>query len=533
MYFEGLIEALYEKYKTKVVVLIDEYDAPVTRNMKDQTVALSNADILHTFFASLKKENVASCLRFTFVTGITRYALTSMDSGPNHLNDISLDSNYAGLCGFTLEEFDTLFGDRLETTLSRLKQSGRMESSASLDDLRASMLRWYDGYNWGDQTRVLNPYSILNFFDNDKFDSYWIQSGRPGHLTALIRARPMDFLEPKLESYLSADLRKSELTQLQAVPVLFHSGYLTIDKITNIPVVSQKTKEKETIESYSFRLPNHEVSSSYNKDCFSAIFGLKNANALETKGGNLQAAFLARDAQTVSTIFSDFFSPISYYQRPREEKTFHAFVQLLLMAMGFNIQSELPGAQSRLDLCLELPDQVYLIIELKYCQTQTKLKPAEKEAALARVAKTRLPKKARNESLAKLAMIRLDDDKLDQITSDDNFDSSSQEEKNNILADSANKSLHKDEINKTLADMARNTLSSEDLEEALYMAGDTPSLSNDVIDSVLSKAVKKALSGITERDYQGLLRHKAKEIITLGLAVYSHGSQVKAAFGPK
>ncbi|MDR1109636.1 MAG: AAA family ATPase, partial [Deltaproteobacteria bacterium] len=498
-----------------------------------RAIAQANAKILHDFFATLKDTDVAPKINFTMVTGITRYALTSMDSGPNHLNDISLDSNYAGLCGFTLEEFDSLFGDRLETTLSRLKQAGRMESSASLDDLRASMLRWYDGYNWGDQTRVLNPYSILNFFDNNKFDSYWIQSGRPGHLTALIRARPMDFLEPKLESYLSADLRKSELTQLQAVPVLFHSGYLTIDKITNIPVVSQKTKEKETIESYSFRLPNHEVSSSYNKDCFSAVFGLKDANALETKGDDLRAAFLARDAQKVSAIFSDFFSPVSYHQRPKEEKTFHAFVQLLLMAMGFNIQSELPGAQSRLDLCLELPDGVYVIIELKYCQSQTKLKPAEEEEALAVAAIDLVSKEARNESLARLAKRKLDRIELFQIISEDSYDNATKEEKDTILAKAAMKSFPRVDTDKVLADTAKTHLSSEELQEALYMVGNKPSPSNDEIDSVLSKAAQKALKDITERDYQGLLRHKAKEIIDLGLAVYWHGSQVKAAFGTK
>jgi hypothetical protein len=130
-------------------------------------------------------------------------------------------------------------------------------------------------------------------------------------------------------------------------------------------------------------------------------------------------------------------------------------------------------------------------------------------------------------------MIRLDDVELDQITDEDSYDNATQEEKDNILAKAALKSLPKADTDKVLADTARDHLSSEDLEEALYGAGDKPKISNTAIDSVLSKAVQKALNDITERDYQGLLRHKAKEIITLGLAVYSHGSQVKAAFGPK
>jgi hypothetical protein len=164
-----------------------------------------------------------------------------MDSGPNHLNDISLDPNYAGICGFTLDEFDSLFADRLETTLTSLKKTGRTESTATISDLRAEIFHWYDGYNWTGETRVLNPYSILNFFKNNAFGDYWVQSGRPGHLTALIKARPLDFLEPRLESYLATEIRKSDLSQLEAGPVLFHSGYLTLDKIKLTQVVNPKS----------------------------------------------------------------------------------------------------------------------------------------------------------------------------------------------------------------------------------------------------------------------------------------------------
>jgi hypothetical protein len=163
IYFGNLIRALSEDPKTKtatknkVVLLIDEYDAPVTRNMANLVVAEANAEILRDFFAALKKPNVSPYIRFTLVTGITRYALTSMDSSANHLNDISLEPEYAGLCGFTLEEFDALFADRLEAALSSLKDKGAMEPDANVDDLKSEILHWYDGYNWGGQARVLNP----------------------------------------------------------------------------------------------------------------------------------------------------------------------------------------------------------------------------------------------------------------------------------------------------------------------------------------------------------------------------------------
>jgi hypothetical protein len=196
---ESLITALNEKAGSQVVVLIDEYDAPVTRNMDDLKVARANAKVLHDFFATLKKKAVKAAIRLTMVTGITRYALTSMDSGPNHLFDISLDPRFAGICGFTLEEFDDLFQERFPEALASLKESGGMKPSDDLGDLRREILHRYDGYDWTGPTRVLNPYSILYFIRKNRFDSYWLQSGRPGHLTAMIRANPRAFIAPKLE----------------------------------------------------------------------------------------------------------------------------------------------------------------------------------------------------------------------------------------------------------------------------------------------------------------------------------------------
>jgi hypothetical protein len=122
MYISNLIQALYRKNSSKVVVLIDEYDAPVTRCMGEPEVAAANANVLHDFFAILKDVAVAPCIHLSFLTGVTRYALTSMDSGPNFLNDISLDPKFAGICGFPVDEFDSLFANRMKSTLLALQE---------------------------------------------------------------------------------------------------------------------------------------------------------------------------------------------------------------------------------------------------------------------------------------------------------------------------------------------------------------------------------------------------------------------------
>ncbi|MDR1040055.1 MAG: AAA family ATPase, partial [Deltaproteobacteria bacterium] len=99
-----LLRGVNEKYKVGAVVLIDEYDAPVAWNISNRTLASDNCDVLHGFYTSLKKN--INYIRFAFVTGITRFALTALDSGPNNFTDISLDPDFAGICGFTFPEID-------------------------------------------------------------------------------------------------------------------------------------------------------------------------------------------------------------------------------------------------------------------------------------------------------------------------------------------------------------------------------------------------------------------------------------------
>jgi hypothetical protein len=454
-----------------------------------------------------------------------------MDSGPNHLVDISLRQEYAGICGFTLEEFDPLFADRLKTSLASLKKNGQMESTATRKDLRAEIFRWYDGYNWGGETRVLNPFSILNFFNLNSFDNYWIQSGRPGHLTALIKARPLDFLEPQLKSYLFQDIRKSALNNLKAGPVLFHSGYLTLDeRAKDSPKASAAEKKADYIR-YYFRLPNFEVSSSYHADCFSEIFGLEDLNELKTVGKDFQKALLTRDHLGVSKILSNFFSQITYYQKPKDEKTFHILVQALLMAMSFEVQSELAGSVGRLDLRLELPGAVYCVIELKYCPAAGELDPTKENAVLANLALERLPAEETNESLAVAARNQLNDNiEIRQIIIQKNLNKITIDEMNNLLVEIASKSLPIDDQNAALAAQARKKLTSEEIAAALLKATPKSTLTPEQIDVILTKAVKEALTAIIEKDYHGLVNYKANEFIDLGLSVYGFGSEVKAAF---
>jgi hypothetical protein len=267
-----LLEGLRIKYGAKVVVLIDEYDAPLTRNIMKQDIAEDISEVLHYFYTSLKTNT--NYIRLAFVTGITRFAVTELDSGPNNFYDISLVPKFGGICGFTKSEMRTLFNDRFADTLTALKSNGKIPLNAGIDDLKLMIEDYYDGYNWLGKENVLNPYSLLRFFTANEFDTYWPLSGQPSHLSALVRQNPLAFILPKLEAYPAIETREAELRTLKPVPVLFNSGYLTIDQPVTIEEIEKGKVVKKS--GYSFKIPNTEVRQDFEFNLFLYAFDHRN-----------------------------------------------------------------------------------------------------------------------------------------------------------------------------------------------------------------------------------------------------------------
>jgi hypothetical protein len=264
-----------------------------------------------------------------------------------------------------------------------------------------------------------------------------------------------------------------------------------------------------------------------------------------TAAASILQAFLKRDSEAVSAIFKNFFASLTFHQRPEGEKTFHAYIQLILSAMGFNLLPEVPGAIGCQDLTVELPGKVYVIIELKYSPAEKKQPKkksyTEKEnALLASFAYEWLPTEVVDENLALLARTELGNKEIRKILSDSSQNKSSNAEKNQILAQAALDSLSEADINQALVLTVIKKLPRDEIETKLSEAGveiDLPpenlDLSSGQIDKILSRLAEAALRAIVEKDYHGPFRLQAKEFIDVGLAVYGYGNHLKAAFGPK
>ena len=146
--FMQLIEHLHRKYNQRVVVLIDEYDKPMLDHINDIPTADGNRQALRGFYGILK--SMDPHLRFTFITGVTKFTKTSIFSGLNNLRDITMMEKYANICGVTTQDLGTYFSDHMEY-ISNLEDFSHFES------VHDEILKWYDGYSWDGKTRVINP----------------------------------------------------------------------------------------------------------------------------------------------------------------------------------------------------------------------------------------------------------------------------------------------------------------------------------------------------------------------------------------
>ncbi|MDR1038829.1 MAG: AAA family ATPase [Deltaproteobacteria bacterium] len=363
-----LLKGIHKKHATGVVVLVDEYDDPISSFITDRKLATDNLNILRGFFKTLKRQNAH--IHFAFATGVTSFSLTAMGSGANNFKNISLKPKFAGICGFTISEFTKLFKNRFKGTRNRLKTIGDIGPDAGIDDLVTAIMDWYDGYNWQGPQHVLNPYSILNFFDDKELKAYWPQSGQTSLLSSLVRERPLEFIQPSLDGFFAKSLDTVELGRLDAIPVLYHNGYLTIDnRIRMATPDAAKDGEANHDVGYTFKTPNREIKLHYKSSLFQGAFDLLDEDFYNF-AKDLKNALRNQDSQTLAEILRKLLSAISAFQHVPSEKHYHSTIQAAFLAAGLEVFSEVPGAHGRPDMSIFLHNRVRMVLELKYCPAE-------------------------------------------------------------------------------------------------------------------------------------------------------------------
>ncbi|MDR3250558.1 MAG: AAA family ATPase, partial [Tannerella sp.] len=218
--FKGIIQRAYEQTGKKVVVLFDEYDKPLLSTMDNPALNEEVRKLLKGFYGKLKSSD--ACLRFVMLTGVTKFSKVSVFSDLNQLVDISMDRQYAGICGITEEELLGNFEPEL--------QALTVERKMTYEEVLAEMKRRYDGYHFAKESvGMYNPFSVLKTFFSLDFSNYWFQSGTPTFLIKMVQKAGPDIRKFEGEVTISVDsISDYRVESTDPTPLLYQTGYLTI-----------------------------------------------------------------------------------------------------------------------------------------------------------------------------------------------------------------------------------------------------------------------------------------------------------------
>jgi hypothetical protein len=358
----SLFTALYKKYDQKkyVAILIDEYDAPILNEMENEEHAEKIRNKMHGFYNILKAIN--NQRGFTFITGVTKFAQASIFSALNNLQDLTLEEQYANICGFTLEEFDTLFSEHLAAVLNKLKSDGTLTPNTTVSDLRETIFKWYDGYSWDGKTKVLNPWSILNFFKKNKFAYYWIESGSTSFLQRLYKMGIIDSGKVTDPGTITSTINVIDLkSKPDAAPFLFQGGYLTVERVK---------RATQGVDVFYLTVPNIEVENGFVPVLF-PVGSAENPITAKVFSDSLLSSLLNLDALGVQRSFSGYLAQYTYVELNANEAYYHSQFRAALFLAGVVTESEELTADGRIDVLYKAKNGTTFVIELKYCPRKT------------------------------------------------------------------------------------------------------------------------------------------------------------------
>lgn len=327
----------------KVVVLIDEYDYPIINNLKNIPVAQENREIIKGFFSTLK--GLDAHLKAIFITGVTRFAKTSVFSGMNNVRDITIDSRAATLLGCTDAEIDHYLNDYVVGLAARLK--------CSTESLRQKIKEWYNGYRFTDApVKVYNMFSLFYLFENSAFKNYWFQSGTPSFLVELMKRKPEKITTMDSVILGPEGLGDFTIEDIELDTILFQTGYLTIQHY------NQKRNQ------YTLGFPNKEVKESFDKYLLVAFLNTSAMNVMSL-GIQLINALDDSDIAKFCSVLTTLFAHIPYHLHQPLEKYYHSLLQLTCSILGVAAASEISTNKGRIDLVLTTSTHFY-IFELKF-----------------------------------------------------------------------------------------------------------------------------------------------------------------------
>lgn len=338
----GLIKRAYEQTGKKVVVLIDEYDAPLLDVVHERENLDVLRNIMRNFYSPLK-----ACdpyLRYVFLTGITKFSQLSIFSELNNIENISMDEPYAAICGISEDEIRS----QMEEDVDRLAKNLEVTPEEALMKLKEN----YDGYHFTyPSPDIYNPFSLLTAMEKGKIGSYWFGSGTPTYLIKMLDkfgVKPSEIGRKQLKS--SAFDAPTE-TMTDAVPLLYQSGYITIKDYNKM------------LDLYTLDIPNKEVRLGLMESLLPHYVDNKTPEA------TTMVAYLFYDIQNGDMDaalhrLQEFLSTIPYCDNTKFEGHYQQVFYIIFSLLGYYVDVEVRTPRGRVDIVLRTKTTLYLM-ELK------------------------------------------------------------------------------------------------------------------------------------------------------------------------
>ncbi len=339
--FYGVVSRAKQQTGKQVVILIDEYDKPLTDTIGLQEIQDKNRAALQGIYGIMKRAD--QYIRFAFLTGVTRYGKLGIFSAANNPKDISNNNKYNTICGISEEELHSYFDDEV--------QAFAEEQGVTKEQMYALLKKKYDGYHFSEKlVDVYNPFSLLNSLADRQMNNYWFATGTPTYLTSMLKRRSYDLskfgsgIEATAETIASFGNGEENM-----IAALYQSGYLTI-------------KNYDGRRYYSLGFPNEEVEDGFIQ-CLMNEYSKQNDIDGDYNLRLLRDALEADDVQAFMSQIQLIMSQIPFESSEVKqiEANFRNMIYLMIRFSGFKVAVELPVLGGRIDVFFETDNRVYVI----------------------------------------------------------------------------------------------------------------------------------------------------------------------------
>ena len=329
----NILDRLHHATGQQVVILVDEYDKPILDVIDHPEMATANRDYLRGFYGIIKDS--AEHVRFVLVTGVSMFSRVSLFSGLNNLDNISLDPEFATLCGYTDRDLDTVFAPELP--------------GLDRDEIR----EWYNGYHWLGDEKLYNPFDLLLLFRKRQFMPHWFETGSPTFLFRMMMERAVSPMELENLTTDAGQLSKFDVDAIGIQALLFQTGYLTI--------TGQERDGNQTF--YTLDYPNLEVRQSLNQGLLDYLG--REGKEVSDRGKELGNLLATNDFDGFADRLRSFFAGIPYQWQTgngpaRYEAWYAGMLYACFRTIGLDLRVEDSSSRGRADMVVLHGRQVFI-----------------------------------------------------------------------------------------------------------------------------------------------------------------------------